>query len=438
MPPIVLVAINARYIHPPFGLYCLRAALGPLRDQSSVLEFTLKTEVEEMAQTIAAQQPRIVGLSVYLWNRARVEALAPRLRQLCPGVILVAGGPEPMEGMDGVVEGEGEEPFRALCEVMIGMPDVPGVWSVTHSPYDEYSDEDLRTRLTYVETTRGCAFTCSFCTSAIHPMVKAFPIQSILADLERLLARGAHKLKFLDRSFNLNPARATIFLDFFLARLSEYPFFVHFEMVPDRFPPKLMDRLSRFPAGRLQLEIGVQTLNPAVSQAIQRPLDPSLVIANLEALTRDTQATLHVDLIAGLPGETLEGFGRGFDRLWAVLSRRPGNEIQLGILKRLPGTPLDQTPEPGAVFRTEAPYDLIESPHLTARELHVLNHMARLWERLVNRGHFPETTILLGEAPFTQFYAFTEWFLTRHEVSWGLARHELGQELAIFLSGELK
>ena len=438
MPPIVFVAINARYIHPPFGLYCLRAALGPLRDQSVILEFTLKTSLEDMAKAIAAAGPRIVGLSVYLWNRTRVEALVPRLRQLCPGVILVAGGPEPVSGMDGVVEGDGEEPFRALCEVMIGVPDVPGAGSITYSPYDEYSDQDLQNRLTYVETTRGCAFSCSFCTSAIHPMVKALPMEIVLADLERLLARGAHRLKFLDRSFNLNPARASVFLDFFLARLEEYEFFLHFEMVPDRFPPKLLERLARFPAERLQLEIGVQTLDPAVSRAIDRPLDPSLVLTNLATLTRDTQATIHVDLIAGLPGETLESFGRGFDRLWAVLSQRPGNEIQLGILKRLPGTPLDQAPEPGAVFRTEPPYDLLESPHLTASQLQLLAHMARLWERLVNRGHFPEATRLLGQAPFQRFFAFTQWFLSRHKNSWGIDRQELGKELVTFLTSELK
>jgi len=419
--PIVLVAINARYIHPPFGLMCLRAALGPLRDQSLIVEFTLKTSVEEMAQVVAAESPRVVGFSVYLWNKTKMEALGERLRQLCPGVILVAGGPEPIEGMDGVVEGPGEEPFRALCEVMIGIPE--GIApSLVASPYDEYTDHDLKNRLTYVETSRGCAFTCSFCTSAAHPIVKSLPIEDCLAAFEKLLARGARRIKFLDRSFNLNPARANIVLDFFLDRLKEYEFFIHFEMVPDRFPPKLKERLARFPAGVLQLEIGIQTLNPAVTQAIQRPLNPEIVLSNLEFLTLETNVTVHVDLIAGLPGESLESFGQGFDRLWSILGSRPGNELQLGILKRLPGTPLDADPEPGAVFRTEAPYDLLEGPHLSRQELVLLNNMARLWERTVNRGRFPGV-------PFVQFFAFTTWFMERHEASWGISQEVLDQEL---------
>ena len=278
MTPIVLVAVNARFIHPPFGLMCLRAALGPLRSQSKIHEFILKTPVGEMVEAVAAEEPQVVGLSVYLWNRSQMTDFAQGLRDRLPGVVLVAGGPE-MDGAgdddplvrlaDHVILGEGEVPFRALCERVLR---IPGPLPVPRdpeaprpSPYDEYTDEDLTHRLTYVETSRGCAFTCSFCTSANAPGVQNLPLEPFFADMDRLLDRGAKKLKFLDRSFNLHPSRTAEILDFFLDRLAQRRFFVHFEMVPDRFPPELKDRLRRFPPGSLQLEVGVQTLDPEVS-----------------------------------------------------------------------------------------------------------------------------------------------------------------------------
>jgi len=441
MADIALVAIRAHYIHPPFALYCLRAALGSLRDRSQIFDFSAKTPVEEMEDEVVAQAPRVVGFSVYLWNRDTTVELARRLRQRLPGVVLVAGGPEitgaPVESplrqaFDTTIDGPGEVPFRRLCERVLGeIPEMPGK---AGSPYDEYADEEFRDRLTYVESSRGCAFRCSFCTSALDPGVENLPLEPFLSDLGRLLARGARRLKFLDRSFNLDIDRACAILDFVLAHPGYE--FVHFELVPDRLPLQLRERLCRFPPGTLRLEVGVQTLDPEVSAAIHRPLNRAVVLDNLTFLARQTTAIVHVDLIAGLPHETWDGFGRGVDELWALLGNRPGTEVQLGILKRLPGTPLDHEPPPGARFRSEAPYDLLSSPELDEATLVLMNHVARLWERLVNRGKFPGPVAQLlgsGEGAFGRFVAFSRWFVARHGRSWGIAQDELGRSLADYL-----
>jgi len=268
--------------------------------------------------------------------------------------------------------------------------------------------------------------------------VENLPLPGFLSAMETLLDRGARRIKFLDRSFNLDIDRACTILDFFLSRpevrepRADREFFVHFELVPERMPDELKDRLARFPVGTLRLEIGVQTLDPVVSAAIQRPLNPALVLSNLRFLAEKTSAIVHVDLIAGLPGETLAGFAQGVDTLWSVLGTRAGTEVQLGILKRLPGTPLDREPAPGARFRSEAPYDLLESPELDAPTLVLLNHSARLWERVVNRGRFPDATAQIlgrGEGTFLRFLEFSRWFVARHGRSWGIPLQDVGRSL---------
>lgn len=448
MADLVLVAVNAGYIHPPFGLYCLRAALKSLRSRSRLVEFTTKTPLAEMAAAVTAEAPRVVAFSVYLWNRDLVLALVEALRPVLPGAQFIAGGPEvagtpagsPLRAaFDRVVDGPGEGPFREFCEQTLGEVAVGPV----ASPYDEYTDEDLRHRLTYVETSRGCAFRCSFCTSASRPGVDHLDLASFVVDFGQLLVRGARRLKFLDRSFNLDIERACRVLDAVLARPefhSPDPLverFVHFELVPDRMPEPLRYRLRRFLPGTLRLEIGVQTLDPQVSTAIHRPLDRDRVLDNLRFLVTETSAIVHVDLIAGLPGETLAGFARGVDALWSILGTRDHCEVQLGILKRLPGTPLDASPEPGAVFRTEPPYDLLASPGFDGPTMEALGHTARLWERVVNRGRFPGAVkVLLGPADgaFLRFHTFSQWLVARHGRSWGLALDDLGRGLADFLA----
>lgn len=441
MADIALVAVRAHYIHPPFALYCLRAALGTLRDRSRIFDFSTKDALLEMEDALVASAPRILGFSVYLWNHQIILELARRLRQRLPRAVLVAGGPEITgaapdsalrQAFDAAIDGPGEVPFRQLCERVLGEPAGPGLPGT--SPYDEYLDDEFRDRLTYVEASRGCAFRCTFCTSASAPGVENLPLEAFLADLDKLLTRGARRIKFLDRSFNLDIGRACAILDFFLAR-NGYEF-VHFELVPDRLPPELRDRLSRFAHGTLRLEVGVQTLDPLVSAAIHRPLNRAVVLENLSFLAHETTAIVHVDLIAGLPTESWEGFCRGVDALWAILGNRQGTEVQLGILKRLPGTPLDNDPPPGARFRTEAPYDLLASPELDEATLVMMNHVARLWERIVNRGRFPQQVAQLlgtGEGAFARFVAFCQWFVARHGRSWGIAQDDLGRGLSDYL-----
>lgn len=199
-------------------------------------------------------------------------------------------------------------------------------------PYDEYSDADLAHRLLYVEASRGCPFKCEFCLSALDKTAWSFDLDRFLAEMQRLYERGARNFKFVDRTFNLKVDDSARILQFFLDRLAEEgsagSLFVHFEVIPDHLPERLRQLIAKFPPGALQLEVGIQTFNVEVQQRISRRQDNEKSEANLRWLLEHSQAHLHTDLIFGLPGETLESFARGFDRLYGMKPRNPAWSAQ--------------------------------------------------------------------------------------------------------------
>ena len=202
--------------------------------------------------------------------------------------------------------------------------------------------------------------------------------------LDGLWTRGARRFKFVDRTFNLKIDTSAAILDFFLGKLDANPAdppFVHFELIPDHLPEKLRGRIARFPAGTLQFEIGIQTFNETVQALISRRQDNDKAESHLRWLREHTAAHLHVDLIAGLPGEDLASFARGFDRLLAL---RP-HEIQLGILKRLRGAPIARHTQAFALdFNPAPPYEVRATRDLDAPTMRRIARMAQAWDRVAN------------------------------------------------------
>jgi radical SAM superfamily enzyme YgiQ (UPF0313 family) len=231
---ILLVTINAKWIHPSLSLRLLKANLGALENNCAISEFALRQPLREKVEPIAAARPRILGLAVSIWNHAATLELLRELHQTwgaddCP--IIILGGPEvsylPREAeifkyADYCILGEGEIAFRQLCETIFEKGEGKKAKPVfvnrdfqqvnintLKSAYHLYSDEDVRKKLIYVEASRGCAFGCEFCQSAHSAAVREFPLEPFLAEMDDLIRRGAKTLKFLDRSFNLESCRHT-------------------------------------------------------------------------------------------------------------------------------------------------------------------------------------------------------------------------------------
>ena len=447
---IVLATLNAKYIHASLGLRYLRANMGRHGgadlDACTVLqEFTIHRAaqdiVDALLNSLGTRQPggvHIVGFGVYIWNvlpTARVIALLKAQR---PDVRVVLGGPEVSHELhdqaivalaDHVITGWGDLSFPQLCRALVHGPQPlmkvivgqqPPLGDIS-LPYAQYSDTDLAQRVLYVEASRGCPFKCEFCLSALDKTAWAFDVEAFLTELAALYERGARTFKFVDRTFNLKIDASVQILEFFLARLSQRPaepLFVHFELVPDHLPDRLKECILRFPAGVLQFEIGIQSLNPSVQKAISRRQDVAKAEANLRWLATHSLAHLHADLIFGLPGETWESFGQGFDTLW---SWGP-HEIQLGLLKRLRGTPMATKSLPGIAFDPAPPYTVRHTDAVSAMEVQAFSRLARYWDLVANSGRFSLTLPLLLDAPspFVAFSQFSDWLWRSQQRTSGL------------------
>jgi radical SAM superfamily enzyme YgiQ (UPF0313 family) len=437
MTQILLATLNAKYIHASFGLRYLFANLGELQAGAEIFETDINQRPLDIAEAILAREPQILGLGVYIWNAVESAELVQILKRVRPGLVIVLGGPEVSYETEGqgivalanyVITGEADLKFAEVCRAILsGQPpaqkvhhaEVPDLARVA-MPYAFYDDRDVAHRIIYVEASRGCPFTCEFCLSSLDIPVRQFALEPFLAEMQRLLDRGVKHFKFVDRTFNLNLPTSRAILEFFLARLRP-GLFLHFEMVPDRLPVELREIIARFPAGALQFEVGIQTFNDEVSNRIKRRQNVGRLADNFRYLRGETGVHIHADLIAGLPGETLESFGEGFDRLVAL----DPQEIQVGILKRLRGTPIIRHDLAFQMqYGSEPPYEILQNNVLDFATLQRLRRFARFWDLIQNSGNFQTTTPLIwagGQSPFHSFLQLADWLYAElhrtHEIA---------------------
>ncbi|MBL8951956.1 MAG: B12-binding domain-containing radical SAM protein [Myxococcaceae bacterium] len=409
---IALCTLNAKFIHASLGLRWLYANLGELKGRTRLLELDINQQPRDMVEAVMATKPRIVGFGVYIWNVEPTLAVIRMLKALDPTLRVVLGGPEVshetngqpiVEAADHVICGEADVAFAELCTKLLAgerppkvlKPPLPDLGALV-LPWDEYGDQDLKQRLLYVEASRGCPYRCEFCLSSLDEKVRSLPLEPFLAAMQRLLDRGARHFKFVDRTFNLDLKQSRRILEFFLERLRP-DLFLHFELVPDRLPEPLREVIAKFPPGVLQFEVGIQTFNPEVEKLISRRQDHARLEDNLRWLTRESHVHVHADLIVGLPGEDLQSFARGFDALVKLAPQ----EIQVGVLKRLKGTPI--TRHGGMVYSPVAPYEVLKTPWLTFDEVNVLRRFARTWDLFANSGDFKLTFERLMSAAASPF-----------------------------------
>ncbi|MEQ1858997.1 MAG: radical SAM protein [Chthoniobacteraceae bacterium] len=476
MPEIVLATLNAKYIHAAFGLRYLLANLGELRGRATIAEFDINQRPIEIVERLLAHEPRIIGLGVYIWNVVPTTEVVALIKRVRPDVRIVLGGPEVsyecdeqeiVRLADHTITGEADLKFAEVCRALLESGErnaesgeIDGVRVADLSrfrsplsalpkiipaelpqpaqlalPYELYTDDDIAHRVLYVEASRGCPFTCEFCLSSLDIPVRAFALDAFLAALDGLLARGARQFKFVDRTFNLHLPTARAILGIFLERWRD-GLFVHFEMVPDRLPPELRELIAQFPPGALQFEVGIQTFDDATSKNISRRQNLARLDDNLRYLRAETGVHVHADLIVGLPGEDLASFGRGFDRLVALAPQ----EIQVGILKRLRGTPIVRhDAEFAMIYSPEPPYEILQTRDIDFAAMQRMRRFARYWDLVANSGRFARALPLLWRdaSPFERFLRFSDWLHARLRRTHEIALNTLAESLSVFLTDEL-
>ena len=453
MPEIILTTLNARYIHASFGLRYLLANLGPLRPRAALVEFDIHQRPVDIAEVLLARDPKIIGFGVYIWNVTPTTEVVAAIKRLRPDIVIVLGGPEisyeteqqPIFHLaDHVITGEADLSFAEACQKLLSgaplagkiIPALLPEFGRLALPYDLYDEQDIAHRVIYVEASRGCPFSCEFCLSSLDVPVRQAPLPELLEQLQTLLDRGVRQFKFVDRTFNLNLQVSKVLLEFFLERHKPGLFF-HFEMIPDRLPEALRDIIARFPAGALQFEVGIQSFNEEVCRLISRRQDLRKLEDNFRFLRGQTGVHIHADLIVGLPGETLESFAAGFDRLIQLGPQ----EIQIGILKRLRGTPIVRhDAEWGMVYNPHPPYEILRNKLIDFATMQRMRRVARYWDLLGNSGNFVESTPLLwgdGASPFASFSRWSDWLFARVGRTDSIALARLAELLFQYLTTEI-
>jgi len=444
---IILTTLNSRYTHSSIGLRYLYANLKELREDTSILEFSINDAIQSVAENILMNAPDIVGIGVYIWNASEVRNLIHIIKKVSPKTKIILGGPEVtyepfrvnFDSADFIIQGEGDTAFYNLCKNIMHSTFLENkiikmtspVLKEIELPYQYYTDEDIKNRYIYVELSRGCPFECEFCLSSMDEKVRAFNLDKVLEEFEILWQRGARNFKFVDRTFNLNMRTANRILDFFLEKKEQY--FAHFEVIPDHFPTSLREKISKFPHGALQLEIGIQTLNPEIAKNISRQLLLDKIEENISYLENETEAHIHLDLIVGLPGESLESFGKNLDELVRLSSC----EIQIGILKKLSGTHIGRhDKEFEMVYSDIPPYDILKNSQFSFNDIQIMKRFARFWDLLYNSGNFKTSIDLVwqDESVFENFYKLSLWIYKQTNSTWMISLQRLGELLFIYLS----
>lgn len=447
----VICTLNSQYIHSSLAPWCLLAGVNTYGEEgidAKVIEGTINEKTEDVAQRIIAESPQAVGLSCAIWNITASLRLVELIKRELPGCIIVLGGPEvayragellheqPL--VDFILSGEGEKPFALLLNILyhgIGadaaneLSNVPGLCfhegdhifvSAPYTPCDEppspYTPayfEALKGRIAYLETSRGCPFSCAFCLSGRCGGVRYYDLDRAKAELLLLANSGTQTVKLVDRTFNANRARAYEIFQFIIENYGKaipQGICFHFEIAGDLLNEDTLKLLASAPVGSMQLEIGLQSFNPQTLTSINRRTDVQRLKNNIRRVTATGNMHIHIDLIAGLPHEGWGSFAESFNTAYAL---KP-HMLQLGFLKLLYGAPMRDNPEQFPCgYSAQPPYEVTETPWLSREELLRLHHAEDALDRLYNSGRFRRTLEYVlnrsGLTPLELFCRFGEY-----------------------------
>lgn len=430
---ILLIAINAKYIHSNLAVYCLKACAGELEAQVEIAEYTINHRKEDILADIYRRKPDVAAFSCYIWNREYTVSLIRDFHQIAPEVPLWVGGPEvsydAREFLEefpqaaGVLAGEGEKSFAALVKAYARggrAEDIPGlVWrgedgrihenlpaeriDMDEIPFVYKNMEGFAHRIIYYESSRGCPFSCSYCLSSIDRQVRFRSLDLVLPELQFFLDQKVPQVKFVDRTFNCSHSRAQAIWRYIAEHDNGITNF-HFEIGADLLNEEELRLLSSLRPGLVQLEIGVQSVNGTTIREIDRVTDLERLRRTVAAVRAGKNIHQHLDLIAGLPYEDYESFVNSFNAVYAM---RP-QQLQLGFLKVLKGSKMRaKAAEYEILYRQEPPYEVLSSRWISYGELLRLKGVEEMVEVYYNSSQFAHTLEAL-EGLFPHPYAMFE------------------------------
>lgn len=447
MKRVAICVLNSKYIHSSLAPWCLFTSARKYCSDAysfSVVEGTINEKEDGILRRILNEKPSIVTFTCYIWNIRQTLSLCRKIKEHDSGITLILGGPEVAYNqaqvltenpfVDYIFSGEGE---AILPEFLAGEPEsVEGVSFIRNdslhiscreeggegdfpSPYCKEYFDSLGGRIAYIESSRGCPFSCAFCLSGRCGKVRFFPMERIKNEILSLVFYGAKTVKFVDRTFNCNPSRAKEILSFIKDNYGKaIPGDVcfHFEIAAHIIDEELMLLIEAMPEGSVQFEAGIQSFNSKTLSAIGRSDNTAAICESIKRLVSFGNCHIHIDLIAGLPEEDFSSFVEGFNRAYSLKA----NMLQLGFLKILHGSPMGEEREKyPCQYSKEPPYEVISTPWISSDELSMLHKAENELERLYNSGRFAGTLDYIFSnvsiTPFELFYSFSLYLEERGE-----------------------
>jgi radical SAM superfamily enzyme YgiQ (UPF0313 family) len=527
---LLLVAVNAKYIHSNLAVYSLRAYAKQqgYTEQISLAEYTINHSREDILKGIYQEQADVIAFSCYIWNIELILKLTKELKQVQPKARLWLGGPEVSydaekcllknDELEGIMLGEGEHTFLELvryyteessgleqttsgrlcepllcsttgdtrceprlcsktgdtrCEPLVcsaatsvkplGLNSIKGIayrkgsdvimtgqrlpLSLNELPFPYEDMEDFKNRIIYYESSRGCPFSCSYCLSSIDGRVRFRDTELVKKELKFLLDREVPQVKFVDRTFNCNKVHAMEIWRFIKEQDNGITNF-HFEISADLLEEGEIAFLATLRPAQVQLEIGVQTTNPASVEAIRRKMDLERLKNNVLRIRAGGNIHQHLDLIAGLPCEDYSSFERSFREVYEL---KP-DQLQLGFLKVLKGSPMEEASNTyGIVYREEPPYEVLYTEKLTFGEVLKLKGVCDMVEIYYNSGQFKNAVAYLEHffmSPMRLYEAIYDYYesksmdaqahsrIKRYELLWDFFHEKILNAFPEEISGE--
>jgi len=448
----LLTAVNAKYIHSNPAIYSLRAYAGKeLEPYIDLAEYTINQQVGDILADLYKRKPRAIGFSCYIWNWNMVQELLLELPKILPDTDLWLGGPEVTYDADqilakypqltGIMVGEGEVTFKELmqCYVFQWKGDLASVdekaaigrfagiaglclptgctaprplTNLTELPFLYEELEPFANKIIYYESSRGCPYRCSYCLSSIDKKVRLRDTDVVKRELQFFLDHNVKQVKFVDRTFNCDHRHAMEIWQYIYERDNGVTNF-HFEISADILRKEELALLKKFRPGLAQLEIGVQSTNEKTIRAINRRMNVERLEEVVASIREGRNIHQHLDLIAGLPYEDYESFGRSFNRVYAM---RP-DQLQLGFLKVLKGSEMaERAEEFGICYGEKPPYEVLYTKWLPYDDVLRLKRIEEMVELYYNSNQYTHTLPFLVQAfdtPFAMFEKMAEYFETQ-------------------------
>ena len=441
---ILLTTLNSKFIHTNLAIRYLKHFVKDINDiEVDIREYTINNELDYILKDINKNSYDVILFSTYIWNVNDIVKLCHNLKKINPNVKIALGGPEVTydsensmnthDFVDYILYGEGELVFKDFVKYLKGEINIEEVKGLVYrengkviknkpmellqnldlipSPYENIDKSEYENRIVYYETSRGCPFNCQYCLSSTIQGLRYFSIDRVKKDLKALIDARVSQIKFIDRTFNANKKFAMEIMQFLMENDNDYTTY-HFEVTAHLLTDDMLDFLSKCKEGLFQFEIGVQSTNDKVLEAVGRRDDFKKLSYVVQKIATFRNIHQHLDLIAGLPYEDYKSFEKSFNDVFNL-----GIEhLQLGFLKMIKGTGVrNEADKHEYRYKDYPPYEILYNKYISYDEIIKLKDIEEILEKYYNSKNFVLSMKYIiqnyyKQSPFKFFEDFATYF----------------------------